>query len=376
MNHRTLGRTGLSVSEIGLGTEFLLGLSREAAVGVIREAIDRGINYVDMFWAQPGFRDIMGAALRAHRKDAFITAHLGSIVRDGQYAVSRDCTVCADFFHDSLKRMRIDYVDVLFVHNCNSAEDYEAVSSPGGLVEQARSFVEQGKARFVGLSCHNVVTAMRAIGSEAIDVLMFPVNLASYAVPGREKLLPACAEHGIGLVAMKVFGGGSLLRDKRLVELQDFQMGRQELPGAPLHYELTAEITAVKCVSYVLDQPEISTIVPGCKSISELHDTLYVYEASAEEKDYAPILATFAKFATGECVYCNHCLPCPSRIDIGRTISLLEQGRLELTEELRAAYADLDYSASDCIACGQCSPRCPFGVDVISKMREAVRLFA
>ena len=376
MNHRMLGRTRLSVSEIGLGTEFLLGLPQDDAVAVIHAALDRGINYVDMFWAQPAFRDIMGAAFRGRRQEAFITAHLGSIVRDGQYAVSRDPAVCTEFFEDYLTRMETDYVDVLFVHNCNAPADYERVSSAGGLIGLARSYVEEGKARFVGFSTHNVVTALRVIESGAVDVLMFPVNLASYAVPGKEKLLPACAESDVGLVAMKVFGGGSLLRDKRVVELQDFQMGRQEMPGAPSHYELAAEITPVKCMAYVLDRPQISTTVPGCKSVQELEDALSIYEATADEKDFEPILPAFARFATGECVYCNHCLPCPSNIDIGRTISLLEQGRQELTEEIRAAYADLEQDASDCIACGQCSSRCPFGVDVIHKMEEAAALFA
>jgi predicted aldo/keto reductase-like oxidoreductase len=376
VKYRTLGRTGLSVSEIGLGTEFLLGLPQDDAVAVIHAALDRGINYIDMFWAQPEFRDIMGAAFRGRRDEVYITAHLGSIVRDEQYAVSRDPVVCAEFFEDYLARMETDHVDVLFVHNCNAPEDYETVSAPGGLIELAQSLIDAGKARFVGFSSHNVVTALRVIESGAIDVLMFPVNLASYAVPGKTRLLEACAEHNVGLVAMKVFGGGSLLRDKRIVELQDFQMGRQEMPGAPSHYELTAEITPVKCMAYVLDRPQISTTVPGCKSVEELTEGLSVYGATDGEKDYAPILPAFAQFATGECVYCNHCLPCPSNIDIGRTISLLEQGRKELTDELRASYADLEQNASDCIACGQCSSRCPFGVDVVAKMKEAAGLFA
>ena len=345
-------------------------------MSVVGEAIDRGVNYVDMFWAQPEFRDSMAVAFRGRRKDVFITAHLGSTIRDGQYAVSRGRRVCTDFFHDYLKRMKTDCVDVLFIHNCNSAKDYDAACSPGGLIDLARSFVEEGKARFVGLSCHNVVTALRAIESGAIDVLMFPVNLASYAVRGKDRLLPACAEHHIGLVAMKVYGGGSLLRDKRVVELQDFQMGRQEMPGAPSHYELTAEVTPAKCMAYVLDQPEVATTVPGCKSVAELHDALHYYDATDEEKDYAPILPAFAEFATGECVYCNHCLPCPSKIDIGRTISLLEQGKRGLTGEILASYNELDTNASDCIACAQCADRCPFGVDVVAKMKEAKALFA
>ena len=375
MNQRTLGRTGITVTEVGLGTEFLLGVPRDNVVRVVREAIDRGINYVDMFWAHQQFRDNLGAAFRGRRKDVTITAHLGSVLKGDQYAVSRDPEVCTAFFHDYLERMETDYADILFLHNCNAPQDYETVVSPGGLLDLAQSFIKQGKARFIGLSCHNVATALRAIESGAIDVLMFPVNLASYAVPGKGDLLPACARNNVGLVAMKVFGGGSLLREKRIIELEDYQMGRQQMPGAPLHYDKPAEITPVQCLAYVLDQPEVATVVPGCKSIGELHETLHYCDATEQEKDYAHILPAFAQFATGECVYCNHCLPCPSKIDIGRLISLLEQGKREITEEIRTSYEELSSKATECIQCGECSKRCPFGVDVVGKMQEAVALF-
>jgi predicted aldo/keto reductase-like oxidoreductase len=375
LNHRTLGRTGLSVSEIGLGTEFLLDAPAAEAVRVVRMAIDGGVNYGDMFWAHPDFRDTMGTAFRGVRNDVIVTAHLGSTLKGEQYAVSRDPRVCSDFFSDYLDRMDTDHVDVLFLHNCNEPNDYDEITAAGGLLELAQRLVKEGKARFIGFSSHNTAIARQAITSGAIDVLMFPVNLASYAVPGKTDLLLACAEHDVGLVAMKVFGGGSLLRDKRVVELHDFQMGRQEMAGAPSHYEVTTEITPAKCLGYVLDQSHVSTTVPGCKNAKELGEALSFHAATAEEKDYAPILPAFAEFATGECVYCNHCLPCPSEIDIGRTIGLLEQGRVELTEEIRTAYAGLATDASECMECGQCSKRCPFGVDVIGKMREAVALF-
>ena len=375
MNQRTLGRTGIAVAEIGLGTEFLLGVAQQEVVRVVREAIDRGINYVDMFWAHPQFRDNMGAALRGRSEDVTITAHLGSALKGDQYAISRDPQVCTDLFHDYLTRMETDHADILFLHNCNTPQDYDAVVSPGGLLDLARSFIKQGKARFIGLSCHNVATALRAIESGAIDVLMFPVNLASYAVPGKKELLSTCAKHNVGLVAMKVFGGGSLLRDKRIIELEDYQMGRQQMPGAPLHYDKPAEITPVRCLAYVLDQPEVATVVPGFKSVEELHEAIRVYDVSEQEKDYRHNLPAFAQFATGECVYCNHCLPCPSKINIGRLISLLEQGKREITEEIRTSYDELSSKASDCVECGECSDRCPFEVDVISKMQEAVALF-
>ncbi|MFC2079136.1 aldo/keto reductase [Candidatus Bipolaricaulota bacterium] len=377
MKTRTLGRTKLAVSEIGLGTEFLLGLPKATVIDVIHSATAAGVNYVDMFWAHTEFRDNMGEAFQGQRGKVFITAHLGSTIQqDGQYAISRDADVCSDFFHDYLKRMKTDYVDVLFLHNCNAQEDLQRVMDDGGLLDLARSFVKQGKARYVGLSGHNTVTTRQIVESGSIDVLMFPINLASYSVPGKPELLSACEAHNVGLVAMKVYGGGSLLNNTRAVELQDYQMGRQETAGAPSYYEKPLAISPIQCMAYVLDQPQVATTVPGPKSVEELLDALRTPSASSEEREYQRILPAFAQFATGECVYCNHCLPCPSLIDIGRTIRLSEQGQREVTEEVRFSYQEMETSASDCIECGQCAERCPFEVDVVAKMRAAVLLFA
>jgi hypothetical protein len=78
MNHRPLGRTGFSVGEIGLGTAYLIDKSREHVLSVIHPAVDRGINYFDLFFAQPELRDSMGAAFAGCRDKVFLAAHLGA----------------------------------------------------------------------------------------------------------------------------------------------------------------------------------------------------------------------------------------------------------------------------------------------------------
>jgi len=381
MQTRKLGRTGLDVGGISLGTEYLINLPQATVVGVIHEAIARGIHYFDMFWAQPAFRDTMGASFKGYRDRAILTTHLGAIHRDGQHDKTRDTQLSAHFFLDSLQRLGTDYIDVLFLHNCDPQQDYDIVMGPGGLLELARRFQREGKARFIGFSGHNVATSLQAVQSNEIDVLMFPVNLASHAAPGASDLLQACAAHNVALVAMKPFAGGSLLRDKQTIYVEDFQLGRAEMPGAPTRFEKPMAITPVQCLSYVLEQPGVSTTVPGCKSLDELAGALAYWNATAQEKDYSAILPTFAQFANGECVYCNHCLPCSSEIDIGQTISLLEQARPQMvagqrpTAELQARYDALTANASDCIECGDCEDRCPFDVGVVAKMEEAATLF-
>jgi predicted aldo/keto reductase-like oxidoreductase len=86
-------------------------------------------------------------------------------------------------------------------------------------------------------------------------------------------------------------------------------------------------------------------------------------------------VADFQQYVAGDCVYCNHCLPCPERIDIGQIIHLLEMAQQHLTVELQAGYEVLPAKASDCVEGGVCVERCPFGVEVTTKMRQAVALF-
>lgn len=375
MEYKKLGKTELDVSAISLGTEYLLDLPREAAVGVIHMAIERGINYFDLFYAQPDFRDTMGAAFKGYRDKVILAAHLGAAETDGQYEKTRDPKICEHFFHDFLKRYDTGHVDILLLHNIDTQEDYNDLMKPGSLLGMASRFQREGKARFIGFSGHNTVTSRHAVESGNIDVLLFPINLANHALPGRKELLDACITHQIGLVIMKPFAGGNLLSEERLIKVADMQMGRRELPGARMRFTKSRTITPVQCLSYVLAQDGVSTVVPGCASVEQLEASLACLDATEEEKNYTLLLPGFEVFETGQCVYCNHCLPCPSEIDVGLTTRLMKKAEQELTPELQNQYDEMPAKASDCIQCGDCMDRCPFAVDVISNMEQAVAVF-
>jgi predicted aldo/keto reductase-like oxidoreductase len=375
MEYRKLGATGLDVSAVALGTEYLINLPRETVVPVIHTAIERGINYFDLFFAQAEFRDNMGAAFKGYRDSVMLAAHLGAAEIDGQYKKTRDPELCRHFFHDFLTRYKTDYVDMLFLHNIDSQEDYDGVMNPGGLLEMATEFLNEGKTRLIGFSGHNTVTSLQAVGRNEIDVLMFPINLANHALPGRKELLEACVEGRIGLVVMKPYAGGNLLSDETIIKVADMQMGRREMPGARMRFTKSNMITPVQCLAYALDQRGVSTIVPGCGGLDELEAALAYLEASEEEREYSSLLPDFAEYRTGQCVFCNHCLPCPSEIDIGLTTRLLKKAEREMTAEVRASYDDMPAKASDCIQCGDCMERCPFGADVITHMEQAVGTF-
>jgi aryl-alcohol dehydrogenase-like predicted oxidoreductase len=89
MNYRKLGRTNIDVSEIGLGTEYLNGQPRDTVVSVVHEAVDNGINYIDLLFAFPEYRDNFSAAIRGKRDKLVITGHLGCVKRTASIEVNK-----------------------------------------------------------------------------------------------------------------------------------------------------------------------------------------------------------------------------------------------------------------------------------------------
>jgi uncharacterized protein len=334
MRYQQLGRTGVQISAIGLGTEYLINTPRDNVAAVVGAAMDAGINYLDLFFAQAQLRDDVGYAIRGKRDRIMLGAHLGAAEKDGQYWLTRDPKVCEEYFLDFLRRLGGDYADVLFLHNCDEQQDYLKVMD--GLLSMACRFREQGKVRFVGFSGHVAPIALKAVSSGDIDILLYPVNLSDTG-PGAGDLFSECVRRDVGLIAMKPFGGGKLLQKKTA----------------------GLDVTPVQCLSFALAQRGVASVLPGPRDVEQLHGCLAVLNAGDAEKDYSVALKGLRPDLKGACVYCNHCLPCPVAIDIGGTIR-----QWDMTGEPVAA-------AARCTACGACVERCPFGVDVIEIMGKA-----
>lgn len=377
MQYRKLGKTGVDISAVSLGIEYIWHAPKETVREVVNEAIDHGVNYMDVFMGSPDIRGNLGEILGHRRKNVILTGHLGCIDIDGQYAKTRDTALSEKFIEDYYKRLRTDYIDVLFIHNIDENHEFEEAFRPGGIADMAIRMKKEGRARFIGFSTHKVPMAIRAVNTGIIDVLMFPVNPVFDIMPpeqgiefmsgeseystidgskgsGRMDLYKLCAKLGIGVVAMKPFAAGRLFT--------------KDNPTSIL-------LSPVQCISYALSQPGVCAVVPGCKDVTEVKAALAYLDASDEEKDYSEIVNSPVWKLRGKCMYCNHCQPCPSGLDIGTITKLLDTAGYGLTDEIVAQYHELEVKASDCIQCGDCSKRCPFGVDATANMSAALEIF-
>lgn len=370
MEYRKLGKTGLNVSVIGLGTEHLHGQSRDTVVSAVHEAIEHGVNYFDLVFSFPEYLDNLRVAFQGRREHVILTGHLGSTEKNGQYCKTRSAKRCERFFLGLLSSLDTDYVDILFLHNFNSVKDWDKVMKPGGAMDLACRLREEGKARFLGISAHYVEVVRKAVESGQIEVVMFPISLLGHAMPGRKELQNLCATRGVGLVAMKPFGGGKLLTQRGTFRVPKYQTG-----GESYKARITSEITPAQCLSYVLAQVGVCTTVPGVKSKAELAAALHTLEATEAERDFSRLVTSFGRYEEGDCVYCNHCLPCPAVIDIAQIHRLVDAAQWGVTKSLQMAYDALAARASACTECRACVERCPFGVDVTLKMSQAVELF-
>ena len=380
MEYRKLGNTGIEVSEIGFGAEFLVERPYEDAEALIKACEENGINFVDCWMSEPAVRSHLGRAIKPNRENWVIQGHIGSTWQNEQYVRTREMDKVIPAFEDFMERFQIDYLDFGMIHYVNQLEDYNEIME-GPFIDYVRKLKEDGVIRHIGLSTHNPDIGLLAARNPEIELLMFSINPAfdmfdsmddiegyssedaydgefSSMNPKRAELYSICEENGTALTVMKGFAGGNLLAD----ETSPFGVA----------------LSPVQCIHYALSQKGVSTIFVGVKTVDELLESLKYCSASEEEKDYSETLKNAPKNSfKGQCTYCGHCQPCSAEIDIAMANKLydLAKNHDEVPASIREHYNNLKYNAADCIACGECEPRCPFEVKIVDVMKDAQDLF-
>ena len=380
MEYRTLGRTGIRVSAIALGCEGFINKSAQEVKADFDFAIDRGINFVDIYSSNPDLRDHIGQALEGRRDRFVIQGHLCTTWENDQYLRTRDPKKTIESFDSLLKQLRTDHVDVGMIHYVDAEKDFHTVFDHE-IIEIAQRLKAEGKIRHIGMSSHNPLVASMAVKTGLIDVLLFSINPCydllppnedvdvlfdqqSYAGalhnidPAREQLYALCEREGVAIDVMKVFGGGDLLDQE----------------NSPFG----CAFTPVQAIDYALTRPAVAAVMLGCKTQDEMAAAIAWCQTSPEERDYTAVMTHLDRFSwSGHCMYCGHCAPCTSKIDIAAVNKFynLTVAQGEIPETVREHYKALEHHASECIACGACETRCPFGVQIVESMQRAAQRF-
>ena len=325
----TLGKTGLTIEKNGFGCLPIQRVSRQEAVRLLRRAYDGGMNYFDTARAYTDSEEKVGEAFVGMRDKVILATK--SQAQTGEQ-MKQD-------LETSLRMLKTDYIDVYQFHNPAFCP------KPGGadgLYDAALEAQAQGKIRFISITNHRLAVAQEAIDSGLYATLQFPFSYLSGVQ--EEMLLDGCVKAGMGFIAMKALAGG-LIRD------------------------------GYTAAAFMARQPHVVPIW-GVQHDWELEQFLDCIQNPPElTPERQAVIARDRKELAGDfCRGCGYCMPCPVGIEINncaRMSLMLRRAPADawLTPEQQAKMEKI----KDCLHCGQCKSKCPYGLDTPRLLEENYR---
>ena len=320
-----LGRTELVVSKNGFGALPVQRVGMDVAKRILRLAYEGGINYFDTARFYTDSEEKIGEALSDVRENIVISTKTMRTEVEGFW---RELKL-------SLSLLKTDYIDIYQFHNppfCPKPGDGT------GLYEAMLEAKAKGMIRHIGITSHKLSIAEEAVKSGLYETLQFPFSYL--ASEKEEALVRLCEEHDVGFICMKALAGGLITRsDVAYAYLANY-------PVAPI-WGIQRESELREFLSYNDNPPVLN------------EERLAYIEKEREE-------------LAGEfCRGCGYCMPCPVGIEINncaRMSLLLRRAptAASLTPETQAKMKKIE----DCINCGKCKSKCPYGLDTPALLKK------
>jgi predicted aldo/keto reductase-like oxidoreductase len=230
MDYRRLGRTELHISLMGVGGGYLMLLAQDAGTRIYARARELGINYFDGRYGHTS--RMLRPVIRQAREQCIVATKTRADTAQG----------ALDRIDADLAELDTDYLDVFYLRTY-SREMQEAHFAPGGSIEGLLRAREQAKIRFLGLAGHSDLSALAAgVETGLVDVVLFPLNVVRR--DAFERLIPACMEHDVGMVAMKPVNAGLVPAEVCLPWLAN-QPIHCMAPGVSTMAHLEADVAAL-----------------------------------------------------------------------------------------------------------------------------------
>jgi predicted aldo/keto reductase-like oxidoreductase len=330
-----LGKTGLEVSRVGMGGIPLTRPTEEEAIGVVRRALDLGVNFFDTARGYGISEARVGKGI-AGRRDEVIIATKGW----GDKVAALEC------IEESLRHLNVDTIDLWQFHGVNTFEYLEEILGPGGGMEGAQEALRAGKIHHVGFSSHNLEVALKAVASGRFETVQFPVNFVTNEAV--DELVPLAREHDVGFIAMKPFAGG-MLGDANLA------------------------------IRYLL---QFDSVVPdpGVEKVEDIEEIVGIVEGDAWEltpEQRQEIEDIRARVGTRFCRQCGYCMPCQQEVHIPGILYLPRLWDLWPADwffswgYVKSAVA----GARNCVQCGECEEKCPYQLPVREMIGENLAFY-
>lgn len=322
----TLGKTGITSPKNAFGALPVQRVSMDAAKGLLRRAFDAGITFFDTARMYTDSEEKLGEAL--------------SDVRDRiTIATKTTAKTAAELWRDletSLCKLRTDHIDIYQFHNppfCPKPGD------GSGLYEAMLEAKAKGKIKHIGITNHRFHIAEEAIRSGLYETLQFP--FCYLATEKDLHLVSLCKEYNVGFIAMKALSGGLIT-------------------NAEAAYAFMTEYDNVLPIWGIQREEELSEFLALGKRDARMTDAI----RSLIERDRAELLGDF-------CRGCGYCMPCPAGIEINNAARMSQLiRRSPAAAWLSEAAEEKMLRIRNCLDCGACKAKCPYGLDTPALLRR------
>lgn len=347
--YRTLGKTGIKLPIISVGA--LENKQLYAA------ALDAGVVHLDTAntYMRGRHEQIIAEVVKGRPRDSYVIGTKVYVPTDEKTGLIKKGATATSFiekFETSLKRLGLDYVEILYLH---AAVKKEAVFHET-ILSAMQKMKKEGKARFLGISVHtNEPEVIRAaVDTKVHDVVLTAYNFRQPHVAEVEKAIDYAAKAGLGIVAMKALAG--VYWDK----------------------ERKHPINVKAALKWALQNKNIHTAIPSFSTFDHLEENLSVMEDLTLTPQEKADLKMGEKLAvTGlYCSQCRQCMSqCPKKLDIPTLMRsyMYAYGYRNLSKA-REAVESMNLSRPACNDCATCSVKCTMGFDVREKVLDISRI--
>jgi len=354
LRYRTLGKTGLRVTELGCGSEAVSDYT------VLERAADLGINFFDTARAYEGGNNerVVKAALGARRKSVIVSSR----------SYGKDARTIREHLDESLKEIGTDYLDIWYIGSKDSPEEVT-----DAMLEVQLAAQKAGKIRFRGFSTHRLNRMLPFITTKGrFDVIQIPYNFAIGTRRDPQKMdgtnlencLADLKRAGIGVVAMKVMAGGY----------------RTRTPDDPLYSLYQRPNAHAAALRWALRDDRIQTTSVRMSDHERLEENVHALASPFSEDDRKTLAAHIEDIKPLYCRMCGACDgACPNGLpvsDLAR-YAMYAQGYGEFDMGYRR-YSELpeELRSVRCSDCAKCAVQCPNGVQVQAQLNLAQHLFS